>query len=128
MLMSIATGTAENNPSTPNATSGATPGLAQRRPTHPNQAAFAMHFLNSLRQFVHVKNIPVPPNLFVNEAADPAVPGSAPTPPGAIDVFGKKIELFRLYFTVIQMGGFNKACSGVLVTRLFRGLTFGRCV
>ena len=87
-----------------------------------------MHFLNSLRQFVHVKNIPVPPNLFVNEAADPAVPGSAPTPPGAIDVFGKKIELFRLYFTVIQMGGFNKACSGVLVTRLFRGLTFGRCV
>ena len=87
-----------------------------------------MHFLNSLRQFVHVKNIPVPPNLFVNEAADPAVPGSAPTPPGALDVFGKKIELFRLYFTVIQMGGFNKACSGVLVTRLFRGLTFGRCV
>jgi hypothetical protein len=109
-LTSILLGTAETNPGTPNSASGATLGLAQRRPAHPNQAAFAMHFLNSLRQFVHVKNIPVPANLFLNEPPDPNVPGSAPTPPGALDIFGKKIELFRLYFTVIQMGGFNKAC------------------
>jgi hypothetical protein len=84
------------------------PQQPQRRPTNPNQAAFAAHFLHTLRQFVTARNIPTPPNLFVNEPADPEVPGSTPTPAGAIDVFGKKVDIFRLYFTVVQMGGCAK--------------------
>ena len=102
---------AENPPGTPSSasnTGGSQHPHQQRRPTNPNQAAFAAHFLNSLKQFVSSRNITVPLNLFDNEPADPEVPGSTPTQPGVIDVLGKKVDLFRLYFTVIQMGGYAK--------------------
>lgn len=79
-----------------------------RRMPPQNQAAMAMHFYGSLRQYIAHKNIPCPPNLFTLRPADPNVPGSTPTPPGAFDVFGRKIDLLRLYVGTLHMGGHAK--------------------
>jgi hypothetical protein len=71
----------------------------------------ALQFYTSLRQYHIVKRVKAPAELFVMQPADPNISGSSPTPPGALDVFGKKVDLLRLYVGVMQTGGFVKASS-----------------
>lgn len=64
-----------------------------------------VQFLGGLSRHLNQLGIPYPPGLFQNEPADPKRPGSLPTPIGIMDICGKKLDVMRLWYTVIHAGG-----------------------
>ncbi len=64
-----------------------------------------MAFLAGLARHLQQSGIPIPPSVFINEPARDDVPGSTPTPPGQMDVFGRKLDFMKLAALVTQRGG-----------------------
>jgi hypothetical protein len=99
-------------PSLSQAQTPATPasgGATSSAPRPP--ASNAIHFFMSLSSHLQRTNYPIPPHLFGLAPPKPELPGSAPAPPGSIDIFGRNLDLMKLWMSVLQFGGYDRVST-----------------